>query len=122
MRSTLEVGALADGFGGIFGDEAGFGEGFGGGDFDGEPGAESVFVAPDAGHLRAGVAWDHGSSCTGLRILNGEQRYGLGRQKPFTTEGTGEHGGRKSSTTKGTKVHEGRQARANYRCYIADTI
>ena len=56
-----EVGALADGLGGVFGDEAGFGEGFGGGDFDGQPGAEAVFVAPDAGHLGAGVARDHGS-------------------------------------------------------------
>ena len=55
-----EVGALADGVGGVFGDEAGFGEGLGGGDFDGEPGAEAVFVAPDAGHLGAGVARDHG--------------------------------------------------------------
>ena len=56
----VEVGALADGFGGVFGDESGLGEGFGGGDFDGQPGAEAVFVAPDAGHLGAGIARDHG--------------------------------------------------------------
>ena len=50
--------------GGVFGDQAGFGEGFGGGDFDGEPGAEAVFVAPDAAHLGAGIAGDHGAfSC-----------------------------------------------------------
>ena len=55
----VEVGALADGVGGVFGNQAGFGEGFGGGDFDGEPGAEAVFVAPDAGHLGAGIAGNH---------------------------------------------------------------
>ena len=59
-----EVGALADRLGGFFGDEAGLGEGFGGGDFDGQPGAEAVFVAPDAGHLGPGIARDHGGvSC-----------------------------------------------------------
>ena len=56
-----KVGALADGAGSVLGNEASLGEGFGGGDFDGEPGAEAVFVAPDAGHLGACVARDHGS-------------------------------------------------------------
>ena len=72
-----EVGALADGVGGIFGDEARLGEGLCSGDFDGQPGAEAVFVAPDPGHLGAGVARNHGGvllwvrrNC-GLRILNG---------------------------------------------------
>ena len=60
MRCDVEVGAFADGVGGIFRDHAGLGEGFGGGDFDGQPGAEAIFVAPDAAHLRAGIAWDHG--------------------------------------------------------------
>ena len=55
-----EVGAFLDRLGRLFGDETGGGEGFSGGDFDGEPGAEAVFVAPDAGHLRAGIARDHG--------------------------------------------------------------
>ena len=56
----VEVGALADGLGRVFWDHAGVGQGFGGGDFDGKPGAEAVFVAPDAAHIRAGIAWDHG--------------------------------------------------------------
>ena len=56
----FEVGALADGFGGGLGDESGGGEGFGGGDFDGEPGAEAVFVAPDAAEVGTSVARDHG--------------------------------------------------------------
>jgi len=51
-----EIGALADGFGGVFGDNASLGQGFGGGDFHREPGAEAVFIVPDAAHFRAGVA------------------------------------------------------------------
>ncbi|SPE28460.1 hypothetical protein SBA2_40023 [Acidobacteriia bacterium SbA2] len=97
-----EVGALADGVGGVHGDEAGFGKGLGGGDFDGQPGAEAVFIAPDAGHLGAGVARDHGLSCgggeiCGLRILNGaagKRLAGEWRQRALTT--------------KDTKVHEGK--------------
>jgi hypothetical protein len=55
-----EVGALFDCFGGVFRNQAGFSQGFGGCDFDGKPGAEAVFVAPDAGHFRPGIARDHG--------------------------------------------------------------
>ena len=51
-----KVGAFADGVGGVFRDQASFRQGLGGGDLDGEPGAEAVFVAPDAGHLGAGIA------------------------------------------------------------------
>ena len=54
-----EVSALLDGLGSFFGNQPGFGESFGGGDFDGKPGAEAVFVAPDAGHLGAGIAGNH---------------------------------------------------------------
>ena len=54
-----EVGALFDGPGGFFGNQPGFGQSFGGGDFDRKPSAEAVFVAPDAGHLGAGVAGNH---------------------------------------------------------------
>src|SRR5258708_4045424 len=52
----LEVGAITDGFSGLFGDPSGFGEGFGGGKFDLEPGAEAVFFAPDAADFGASVA------------------------------------------------------------------
>ena len=55
----VEVGAVADGRGGVFGHDAGLGQGLGGGDLDREPGAEAVIFAPDAGHFRPGVAWDH---------------------------------------------------------------
>src|SRR5579863_734675 len=75
-----EVGEFADGFGGGLGNLAGGREGFGGGDFDGQPGAEAVFVAPDAGHLGAGVARDQGlSPGSGLRILNARRGVRLGR-------------------------------------------
>ena len=56
----VEVGARADCLGGIFRHDAGGGQRFGRGDFDREPGAEAVFVAPDASHLGPGIAWDHG--------------------------------------------------------------
>ncbi len=40
-------------------DEAEFGEGLGGGDFDGEPATVFVFVRPDFAHCGACVAGDH---------------------------------------------------------------
>src|SRR5579863_312427 len=77
-----KVSALADRLGGVFGNQSCFGEGFSGGDFDGQPGAEAVFVAPDAGHLGTSVARNHSASPvrSGLRILNGRtgSRLGLG--------------------------------------------
>jgi hypothetical protein len=60
----IEVGLLFDHFGGVFGDQAGGGQGLRGGDFNGQPGAEAIFVAPDAGHFWPGIAWDQGfTSC-----------------------------------------------------------
>ena len=56
-----EGGLVADGVGGFAGDDAGVGEGLRGGDFHLEPAAVLVFVGPDARHLGAGVAGDHGS-------------------------------------------------------------
>ena len=58
----VEVGARANRLGGIFRHDAGGGQRFCGGDFDRQPGAEAIFVAPDAGHLGPGIAWDHGGS------------------------------------------------------------
>ena len=44
------------------GHDAGFGQGFGGGEFHLQPGAELVFVTPDVSHLRAGITCDQASS------------------------------------------------------------
>jgi hypothetical protein len=63
-----KVSALADGASRVLGDESRFGQRLSGGDFDGQPGAEAVFVAPDAGHFRAGVALDHGSPVVPLKL------------------------------------------------------
>src|SRR5882762_2865336 len=57
----IEICALADGLGRFFGHDAGFGQSLRGRDLDRQPGAEAVFVAPDAGHFRPGIAWDHGA-------------------------------------------------------------
>src|SRR5580765_1687326 len=57
----IEAGAQADRLGCFFRHDAGLGQGLGGGDFDREPGTETVFVTPDAAHLGPGVAWDHGT-------------------------------------------------------------
>ena len=56
---NAEVGARVNGLGGFFRHDAGGGERFGRGDFDRQPGAEAVLVAPDASHLGPGIAWDH---------------------------------------------------------------
>src|SRR5579872_1174773 len=56
----IKVGTLADGFGRVFWHHACLGKGFGGGYFHGEPGAEAIFIAPDAAHVRACVARNHG--------------------------------------------------------------
>ncbi len=56
----VEAGAGADRLCRLFRHDAGGGQRFSGGDFDRQPGAEAVFVAPDAGHFGPGVAWDHG--------------------------------------------------------------
>jgi hypothetical protein len=58
---NAEVSARVDRLGRFFGHDAGGGERFGCGDFDCQPGAEAVFVAPDASHLGPGIAWDQGA-------------------------------------------------------------
>ena len=58
---NVEVGACVDRLGGIFRHDAGGGQRFGRGDFDRQPGAEAVLIAPDASHLGPGIAWDHGA-------------------------------------------------------------
>src|SRR5262249_54778243 len=75
--------AFLDRPGGGFGDETGFGKCFRGGDFDSEPGTETVLIAPDAGHLRPGIARDHGRAPVrcGQRILNGVARARLAAEK-----------------------------------------
>ncbi len=55
----VEVGALANGFGRVFRHNAGLGEGLGRRDLNRQPGAKAVFIAPDAAHFRAGIAWNH---------------------------------------------------------------
>jgi len=61
---NTEVSARVDRLGGILRHDAGCGECFRGGNFHRQPGAEPVLVAPDASHLGACVAWDHGGfSC-----------------------------------------------------------
>jgi len=52
----VDFGFRAKHGGGVFGDEAGFGESVGGGEFDVEPALVFVGVAPDAAHIFAGVA------------------------------------------------------------------
>ncbi len=52
---------VADGFGGILGDQAQFGHGIGRMRFDLEPDAEFGFRRPDGGHFRPGIARDHGA-------------------------------------------------------------
>ena len=54
----VDFAALADGLGGLGGDDAVFGEGLAGGGFDFEPHAVLVFVAPDAAHFGAGITCD----------------------------------------------------------------
>ncbi len=58
---NVEIGARADRLGCVFRHNAGGGQRFGGGDFDRQPGAEAVLIAPDASHLGPGIAWDHGA-------------------------------------------------------------
>ena len=53
-------GAGAKNDGGVFRDEAGIGEGFGGGEFDVEPFLVFVGVGPDVAHFLACIAWNHG--------------------------------------------------------------
>ena len=60
-----EIGTLANGLGRRLGNHACLGQSFGGGDFHGQPGAEAIFITPDAAHFRAGIARDQGefASC-----------------------------------------------------------
>ena len=43
MRSTRKSARSLDGLGGVLRDDSGFSQRFGGGDFDGQPGAKAVF-------------------------------------------------------------------------------
>ena len=63
LKNTInvEVGALADGLGGFLGHDAGGSQRFGGGNLHGQPGAKTVFVAPNAAHLGPGITWNHGT-------------------------------------------------------------
>ena len=61
MRSTSKSARSRMALRGVLGNDAGLGQSLGGGDFDVQPGAETVFVAPDAAHLGAGITWDHGA-------------------------------------------------------------
>src|SRR5215471_5385837 len=82
-----EVGALLDGFRSVLGYLARFSQGFGGSYLDGKPGAEAVFVAPNAGHLRPRIAGDHlwAPVRCGQRILSpGDDR--LSSQRHGDTE------------------------------------
>ena len=54
----VEVGPLANGAGGVLGHHAGFGQSLRGRDFDRQPGAKAILIAPDAAHVGAGIAWD----------------------------------------------------------------
>ena len=65
----IEVSPLADGAGSILGHHAGFGQSFRGGDFNRQPGAEAILVAPDAAHVGTGIAWDHSVSPCCLREI-----------------------------------------------------
>ena len=62
----LEIGTLTDRPGSRLRHHSGFRQSFGRGDFHREPGTEPVFIAPDASHLRAGVAWDQGEFLSDL--------------------------------------------------------
>jgi len=57
----VEIGALVDRFGGIFGNDAGGSQRFGSRNLNTEPGAEGVFAAQNAGHFRPRIARDHGA-------------------------------------------------------------
>jgi hypothetical protein len=69
-----EGSVVADGVCGGLGDEAEFGKGLGGGDFDGEPALVFVRVGPDAAHLRASVAGDHRLFLTRTGVTSAQWR------------------------------------------------
>jgi len=52
---NIEAGARVDRLGGFLGHDAGGGQRFGGGDFHRQPGAEAIFIAPDAKPFQAGL-------------------------------------------------------------------
>ena len=73
-----EIGALADRVRRLFGHHASLGQGLGGGNFHGQPGAKAIFIAPDAAHFRTCITRDQGECASlsislrvGQRILNG---------------------------------------------------
>ncbi len=55
----VEIPLGADHRNDLFGDDAEFGLGLAGQGLDLQPDAEAVVRLPDAGHLRAGITWDH---------------------------------------------------------------
>jgi hypothetical protein len=80
---NVEIGAVANSTGGVSGNHAGFGQGLGGSDLDGKPCTEAIFIAPDSGHVGAGIAWDQSGLpdvylSAGLGIVNGS---GIGGQR-----------------------------------------
>ena len=62
----VEVSPLANGPGSVLRHHAGFGQSFRGRDFDRQPGAKAILIAPDAAHVRAGIAWDQ--ACLPARL------------------------------------------------------
>src|ERR1700757_3471141 len=64
-----KAGTLADRLGCLLWDEASLGQGLRGRYFYRQPGLEAVFLAPDAPHVRTGIAADHEAS---LRFLRSE--------------------------------------------------
>ncbi len=60
----IEVAAFPNSLRSRLWNHAGFGQGFGGCDFDAEPHAELVFITPDAAHFGPGVACDHALAST----------------------------------------------------------
>src|SRR5207253_3805422 len=63
-----EVRSLANSFGSLFRHHASFGQSFSGSDLNHQPGAKAVFIAPNAAHFQASVAWNQVRSLGFLRL------------------------------------------------------
>ena len=57
----IEVRPLTDRFGRVLGHQARFRQRLGSGDFNRQPGAKPVLIAPDAAHVRAGITRNQGA-------------------------------------------------------------
>ena len=65
----VEISPLTNGPGSVLRHHAGFSQSLRGRDFDRQPGAKAILIAPDAAHVRAGIAWDQSVSPCCLRGL-----------------------------------------------------